>query len=67
MTILDSNKELNELIKNGFVELKSLDDKYVSLFTLNGNQILCDGYPVGQHANTIDKRMNMLCQDARRA
>ena len=67
MTILDSNKKLNKLIKNGFVEVKNLDDKYVSLFTLNGNQILCDGYPVGQHANTIDKRMTMLCQDARRA
>ena len=67
MTILDSNKKLNELIKNGFVEVKSLDDKYVSLFKLNGNQILCDGYPVGQHANTIDKRTDMLCRDARRA
>lgn len=67
MTILDSNKELNELIKNGFVEVKSLDDKHVYLFTLNGNQILCDGYPVGHHVNTIDKRMTMLCQDARRA
>ena len=67
MTVLDSNKELNELIKNGFVEVKSLDDKYVSLFTLNGNHILCDGYPVGQHANTIDKRMDLLCNDARRA
>ena len=67
MTILENNKKLNELIKNGFVEIKNSDDKYVSCFTLNKNYILCDGYPVGNHANTIDKRMNLLCNDARRA
>ena len=65
MTILESNKQLNELITNKIYLAQYKN--YVSSLTLNGKYILCDGEPVGPHANTIDKRMNMLCQDARRA
>lgn len=65
MTILEANKQLNELIANK-IYLEQYQN-YVSSWTLNGKYILCDGFPVGLHANTIDKRMDMLCQDARRA
>ena len=67
MRILDKNRELNQLITNGRVEVNYPNDNHSYLYTLNGNYILCDGEPVGLHANTIDKRMDLLSQDARRA
>lgn len=65
MTILEDNKQLNELITNK-IYLEQ-DQNYVSSWTLNGKYILHDGFPVGPHANTIDKRMDMICKNARRA
>lgn len=44
MTILEANKQLNELITNK-IYLEQYQN-YVSSWTLNGKYILCDGFPV---------------------
>lgn len=67
MTIVEANKELNELITNKIFIKQYPNCDYVSSWALNGKYILCDGSPVGSHANTIDKRIDLLCQNARRA
>jgi hypothetical protein len=67
MTILDKNRDINELIKNGILKKKYLDDEHEYTFTLKGRYILCDGFITGSEYNTIDKRLDCLSQEARRA
>ncbi len=67
MTILEKNKIINELITKGYTKVAYRISKDVCEYKLIDNKLYCDDMPCGEHANTIEKLLSILCYDARRA
>ena len=65
MTLQEENKQLNELITKGYYEDGT--EKETILYTLKDKYIYMDDFKCGPEGNTVEKRMNFISRDARRA